>query len=86
MANRAIHIEMAKSMDTDSFILALWRFIARHGNIRSVQCDNGSNFIGAEKELEKGMNEIGNKRIGDFLLEKRADSIAWKKNSYIGGV
>ena len=60
--------------------------IARRGNFRSIQCDNGSNFIGVEKELEKGMNEIGNKRIGDFLLEKRADSVAWKKNSYIGGV
>ena len=39
-------------MDTDSFILALWHFIARRGNIRSIRCDNRSNFIGAEKELE----------------------------------
>ena len=90
LASRAIHIEMTKSMDTDSFILALWRFIARRGNIRSIRCDNGSNFIGAEKELEKCMNEMDNKRIGDFLLEKRADWIVWKKNppmaSHMGGV
>ena len=36
------------------------------------------------------MNEMDNKRIGDFLLEKRADWIVWKKNptmeSHIGGV
>ena len=51
-ASCAIHIEMTKRMDTDSFILVLRRFITRRGNIRSIQCDNGSNFIGAEKELE----------------------------------
>ena len=36
LASSAIHIEMTKSMDTDSFILALQRFIARRGNIRSI--------------------------------------------------
>ena len=77
-------------MDTNSFILALQHFIARSGNIRSVQCGNGSNFVGAEKELEKCMNEMDNKRIGDLLPEKRADWIVWKKNppmaSHMGGV
>ena len=34
----------------------------------------------AEKELEKCMNEMDIKRIGDFLLEKRADWIVQKKN------
>ena len=29
LAARAIHLEMASSLDTDSFIHALWRFIAR---------------------------------------------------------
>ena len=86
----AIQIEMTKSMDTDLFILALQHFIDRHGNIRSIQCDNGSNFIGAEKELKKCMNEMDNKRIGDFLLEKRADGTVWKKNpsmaSHVGRV
>ena len=74
---------MTKSMDTDLFILAPWHFIARPGSIRSIWCDNGSNFVGAEKELEKCMNEMGNKRIGGFLLEKRADWIVWKKNPLI---
>ena len=69
LANCAIHIEIIKSMDTDSFILALRRFSARRGNIRSIRCDKGSNFIAAEKELGKCMKEIDNKRIGDFLLE-----------------
>ena len=33
LASRSIHIKMIKIMDTDSFILALRRFIGRRGNI-----------------------------------------------------
>ena len=80
---------MTKSMDADSFILALHHFIARHGNFRSIWCDNGSNFIEAEKKLEICMNEMDNQRIWDLLLKKRADQIVWQKNppmaSHMGG-
>ena len=41
LVSRAVHIEMAKVIDTDSFILALRHFIARRGNVRSIRCDNG---------------------------------------------
>ena len=75
LASRAIHIKMTKSMDTNSFILALQCFIARHGIIRSIRCDNGSNFTGAEKTLGKSMKEMDNKRIADILLEKRTGCI-----------
>ena len=55
MASRAIHIEVTFILDTETFILALRRLVARHGNVRSVNSDNGSNFIGAERELEKAI-------------------------------
>ena len=41
LVSRAVHIETTKTMDTDSFILAPRRFIARRGNVRSIRCDNG---------------------------------------------
>ena len=40
MANRAVHIEVTFNWDTDSFILALRRLVARRGNVRSVYSDN----------------------------------------------
>ena len=49
LARRAVHIEVVASMETDTFIMALWRVIARRGNIRTIRSDNGINFIGAEK-------------------------------------
>ena len=29
------------------------------------------------------MNEMDNKRIGDFMLEERSDWIVWKKNPHM---
>ena len=52
MASRAIHIEVAFNLDTDSFILGLRRLVARCGNIRPIDTDNGNNFILAEKKTE----------------------------------
>ena len=37
LASRAIHVEMTKDLETDSFILALRRFIARRRNVRSIR-------------------------------------------------
>ena len=41
---RAVHIEVAHSLDTDSFLLALRRFIARRGQVKMMRSDNKSNF------------------------------------------
>ena len=46
LASRAIHIETANSLDTDSFINALRRFISRWGPVLELRCDNGRNFVG----------------------------------------
>ena len=47
LACRAVHTEIANSLDTSSFINALRRFVARRGNVRQLRSDNGSNFIGS---------------------------------------
>ena len=52
-ASRAVHIEVADSLETYSFIQALRRFISRRGPVREIRCDRGTNFIGAEAELKK---------------------------------
>ena len=81
---------MIKNMDTESFILALRRFIDRRGNIRTTRCDNGSNFVGAKRELAKCWKEVNQKKVGEFLLQNSADWIQWKRNpplaSHMGGV
>ena len=77
LVSHAIHIKMTKSMETDSFILALRRFVARRGNVRTIRCDNGSNFVGAERELAKSMEEINHSKIQRFMLNQNADWIVY---------
>ena len=90
MTSRAVHTEVTFSLDTDSFILALRRLVARQGNIRSICSDNGSNFIGVEQELKKAYMAMDDKKIQPFLLEQGGDWIRWHKNppfaSHMGGV
>ena len=62
-ASRAVHIEVANAMDTDSFIQALRRFIARRGTVRSIRSDNGTNFVGASNELKKALDEMNQEQI-----------------------
>ena len=50
---RAVHVEVAHSLDTDSFINALRRFMARRGTPKEIRSDNGTNFTSAESELKQ---------------------------------
>ena len=52
---RAVHIEVAHSLDTSSFIQSLRRFVARRSRVLELRSDNGSNFVGAKHELAKAI-------------------------------
>ena len=60
---RAVHIEMASSLETDSFIQALTRFMGRRGKAREIRCDNGSNLTGAENELREAIQEMAHQKF-----------------------
>lgn len=89
MASRAIHLEVATSLETDSFINALRQFLNRRGPVRTIRCDQGTNFIGAQKELQKALSSMNQSRIYQFLSERNCDWIEFKFNvpsaSHMGG-
>ena len=84
---RAVHIEIANNLDTDSFINALRRFIARRGVPKEIRSDNGTNFKGGEKELRLALQEWNQDKLHQFLLQR---DIVWIFNppyaSHMGGV
>lgn len=87
MTARAIHIEIAYSLDTDSFLNALRRFIARRGEPKQIRSDNGGNFVKGEKDLREAIRQWNQEKIHEFLLQK---DIKWIFNppagSHHGGV
>ena len=53
LTTRAVHVEIANTLNTDSFIMALRRFIARRGQVVEIRSDNGGNFLSAENNYDK---------------------------------
>ena len=75
---RAVHIEVADSLDTDSCINAIRRFICRRGQVTIMRSDNGTNFVAAERELRVAIQQLDNERIERVLQPKE---IKWIFNS-----
>ena len=78
MASRAVQIEITHNWNSDSFIQALRRVIAR-----------GTNFVGCENELRKAFKEMDNERIQSFM-QSLGDLVRWIRNppaaSHMGGI
>lgn len=53
LTTKCIHLDLINSLDTDAFLLALRRFIARRGTPSEILSDQGTNFRGAERELKE---------------------------------
>lgn len=61
-STKAVHLEIVTSLTTEAVIAALNRFTARRGLCTRMFSDNGTNFVGAARELEE---------IYKFLTEQR---------------
>lgn len=87
MSSRAIHLEMAHSMDTDSCLNALRRFVSRRGQVTHIRSDNGTNLVGARNELQKAISEWNHNMIQKEMFQK---GVQWSLNppaaSHHGGV
>jgi hypothetical protein len=73
--SRAIHIEDVSSLETDTFIQALRRFISNRGSPKRIWSDNGTNFRGAEKELRLSIQNWNQESIKTAM---RSKEIEWE--------
>ncbi|XP_011858374.1 PREDICTED: uncharacterized protein LOC105555930 [Vollenhovia emeryi] len=77
-STKAIHLEATSELTTAAFIASLRRFIGQRGRPRTLYSDNGTNFIGANRELKEVYQfvraevETG---IGDMFAN---ENIEWK--------
>lgn len=77
LVSRAVHLEVASYLDTDSCINALRRFICRRGPVTSIRTDNGTNFVGTHRELGEALKELDHNKIQNELLK---EGVTWSFN------
>ena len=77
LATRAVHLECAFSLDVDSFLLAFTRFINRRSSPEEMWSDNGSNFVGASRELRESVRDW-NRSVFQSDMARRG--VKWRFN------
>ncbi len=80
-------LEVASTLDTDSCINAIRRFLCRRRPVLTIKTDCGTNFVCAQKELKTALNQIDHQKVQDALL---SDHVKWIFNppyaAHFGGV
>ena len=66
LTTRAVHLEIADSLTTDSAIMAIQRFTALRGQPSSFYSDNGMNLRGACEELCLEYEKINVEKLKEF--------------------
>ena len=87
LATRAVHLEIAFGLDTDSFLNSFYRMASRRGLPEEVYSDNGTNFKGADNELKLLVSQIDEDKITESAANK---GVKWHFNPplapHFGGV
>ena len=87
LTTRAVHLEVAHTLTTNSFIAAFQRFTSRRGTPEKVYSDNGTNLVSGELELRKSMEQWNQANISRYMSHR---DITWTFNlpytSHRGGV
>lgn len=70
---RAIHLELAGSLTTDSAIMAIRRLASRRGQPLAIYSDNGTNFRGANNELRNLVRAMDPERQRDYAINHQME-------------
>ena len=70
LQTRCVHLELAYGLDTDSFLRALDRFVARRGVPDDMWSDNGTNFVGADREIRQLRNSLDEQEVKKHASKK----------------
>ena len=80
-STRAVHLEVISDQTTEAFLAGINRFVSRRGKPHTIFSDNGSNFIGAKKQLSNLYKFLKssetNTSVHQHLLQHK---ITWKNS------
>ncbi|UYV80824.1 hypothetical protein LAZ67_19001882 [Cordylochernes scorpioides] len=80
LVTRGINLEVAHGLSTDEALMALSRFIDTRGRPFAIYSDNGTNFVGASREMKIATQHID---FNEIAASGRFREIEWKSNRYL---
>lgn len=60
MTTKAVHLDLAHGLSVEAFLEVFARFTSRRGQCNQLWSDNGTNFVGTNKELQRVQKEWRN--------------------------
>lgn len=61
LSTHAIHLDITHGLSVEAFLETFARFVSRRGHCRELWSDNGTTFVGTNKELQRVLAEWGHK-------------------------
>ena len=81
------HLQLATRLDTDGFLNAFIRMMARRGWPKQMLIDNGTNFVSSSREIKELVSEIDQDKVQWMTSNK---GVTWNWNQpaapHFGGV
>ena len=71
LCSRAVHVELLDDLTTDSFLNSLRCFLALRGAVKSLHCDQGTNFVGADREIREAVKLLDAEKLERYLSSKQ---------------
>lgn len=77
LVTKAVHLEIVSDLTSEALIATLKRFIARRGKCSKIFSDNGTNFVGANRELQRLFKLVLNQdeKLTKFLT---GENLEWE--------
>ena len=69
MSVKAVHLEAVSDLTSEAFIAALRRFVARRGAPTLIWSDNGTNFVGANRELKEIYEFLSQQEVSGSITD-----------------
>ena len=91
LTTKCIHLELVMDLTTEAFLAALRRFVARRGRPAHIMTDNGTNFVGARRELAEFYKLLSTPAMQDAVgKHMTSNRIQWShspaRSPHFGGM